>query len=28
VHDPIDTTEWNKPINVDTKYIVWNQIQK
>ena len=22
VHDPIDTTEWNKPINVDYKYIV------
>ena len=22
VHDPIDTTEWNKPIYVDTKYIV------
>jgi phage terminase large subunit len=22
VHDPIDTTEWDKPINIDTKYIV------
>ena len=22
VHDPIDTTKWNKPINVDTRYIV------
>jgi hypothetical protein len=22
VHDPIDTTEWDKPINIDTKYVV------
>jgi hypothetical protein len=22
VHDPIDTSEWDKPINIDTKYVV------
>ena len=22
VYEPLDTTEWDKPINVDTKYVV------
>jgi hypothetical protein len=25
VHDPIDVSEWKKPIKLDTRYIVWNQ---
>jgi hypothetical protein len=28
VHSPVDTSQWTKPIYIDTKYVIWKLNEK